>query len=435
MKQRHKVLGLLGVLSALTFLDRMAIAVAGPRIQMDLHIQPHYWGWVLSAYVFANGVFEIPFGAFGDKNGQRRILPRIVAWWSSFNVLTAQCRSFWQLCTVRFFFGLGAAGAYPNCAGVIARWFPPGERARSQGVVWAASRLGGALAPLLIVPLQQLFGWRPVFALLGIVGFCWAITWRTWFRNRPEEMPGITPEEIAEIGADNSVHDHGPIPWRHMARSRSLWLIVIAYGCYACGSWFYFSWFPTWLVHSAGLSMNGVVLVSLPFLVGLVGNLVGGVLGDWLTSRWGARLALRIIPGVCLLFTALVLVAMAVLHGRLVVIALSCLGFGLMDLMLPSAWALCVAIGGRFSGTATAMMNTAGQAGGVLCTVLFGYIVHVTGSYNRPLWFIAAMVLVSAVIFSCIDCTRGLDTTAMAESSPTSKNQDANAPVYRPSRT
>jgi MFS family permease len=408
LKQRHKVLGLLGALSLLTFLDRMAIAVAGPQIQLDLHIQPHYWGWVLSAYVFANGIFEVPFGALGDKNGQCGILPRIVVWWSSFNLLTAWCRSFWQLCAARFFFGLGAAGAYPNCAGAIARWFPAGERARSQGVVWAASRLGGALAPLLIIPLQQYFGWRPVFALLGVVGFCWAFTFRKMYRDRPEEMPGITAEEVAEIGTGGSGHGHGPIPWRQMARCRSLLLVVIAYGCYACGSWFYFSWFPTWLVHSAGLTMNGVLLASLPFLVGLGGNLAGGVLSDWLAQRWGARTALRVIPSVCLVLTSAVLVAMAVCHGKFVIVALSCLGFGLMDLMLPSAWALCVAIGGRFSGTATAMMNTAGQAGGFLCTVLFGYIVHATGSYNMPLWFIAAMVLISAAIFSSIDCSRGL---------------------------
>jgi MFS family permease len=411
LKQRHKVLGLLGALSVLTFLDRMAIAVAGPRIQLDLHIEPHYWGWILSAYVFANGVFEVPFGALGDKNGQRTILPRIVAWWSSFNLLTAGCRSFWQLCAARFFFGLGAAGAYPNCAGAIARWFPAGERARSQGVVWAASRLGGALAPLLIIPLQQFFGWRAVFALLGVVGFCWALAFRKLYRDRPEEMPGITAEEVAEIGTAGSAHGHGPIPWRQMAHCRSLVLVVVAYGCYACGSWFYFSWFPTWLVHSAGLSMNGVLLASLPFLVGLGGNLAGGVLGDWLTQRWGARKALCIIPAVCLALTAAVLAAMASFHGRFAIVALSCLGFGLMDLMLPSAWALCVSIGGRFSGTATAMMNTAGQAGGLLCTVSFGYIVHATGSYNLPLWFIAAMVLIAATIFSVIDSTQGIDST------------------------
>lgn len=408
MKQRHQVLGLLATLSVLTFLDRMAIAVAGPRIQLDLHIEPQFWGWVLSAYVFANGVFEIPFGALGDKLGQRKVLPRIVAWWSSFNLLTSWCQSFWQLCAARFFFGLGAAGAYPNCAGAIARWFPKGERASAQGVVWAASRLGGALAPLLIIPFLHYFGWRPVFAALGVVGFVWAAVFRLWYRDRPEEMPGADPAEVAEIGVGEPAHGHGEIPWRAMAQCRSLWLIVAAYGCYACGSWFYFSWFPTWLVHSAGLSMNGVALASLPFLVGLMANLAGGWLGDTLTARWGARRALRTIPTVCLVLTAVVLAAMAVFHGKFVVVALSCVGFGLMDLMLPSAWALCVSIGGRYSGTATAAMNTAGQAGGLLCTVAFGYIVQSTGSYNLPLWFIAGMVLVSAGIFSTIDAGQGL---------------------------
>ena len=154
MKQRHKVLGLLGALSVLTFVDRLAIAVAGPAIQSELHIQPQNWGWILSAYVLANGIFEMPSGALGDRHGQRGELTRIVAWWSAFTALTAWCRGFWQLVAVRFFFGMGSAGAYPNAAGVIARWFPMRERARSQGMVWAASRLGGALAPLLIVPVE-----------------------------------------------------------------------------------------------------------------------------------------------------------------------------------------------------------------------------------------------------------------------------------------
>lgn len=413
MKKRYRLLGLLGLLSVLTFLDRLAIAVAGPAIQASLHIQPQDFGWILSAYVLANGIFEIPSGASGDRNGQRGELTRIVTWWSCFNVLTSWSRGFWQLCASRFFFGLGAAGAYPNIAGVIARWFPARERARCQGIVWAASRLGGALAPLLIVPLLYFLGWRWVFRILALAGFSWAAVWWFRFRNLPQDDPSVTAAELEEIGQTHAAHGHHAVPWRRLFRSRSLGLIVLAYGCYGCGSWFYFSWFPTWMVHAAGFSLNGVLLASLPFLVGLLANLVGGQVGDRLTLRWGARLALRWIPVVCLSLTALVLVAMALFHGKIAVVALSCLGFGMMDLMLPSAWALCLAIGGRFSGTATGMMNTAGQVGGFLCTVLFGYIVHATGSYNAPLWFIAGMVLTSAAIFTRIDCTQGVDAEEM----------------------
>lgn len=409
MKQRHKVLGLLAVLSVLTFLDRLAIAVSGPGIQADLHIPPQDWGWILSAYVLAYGIFEMPSGALGDRRGQRGELTRIVSWWSAFTAITGWCTGFWQILSVRFLFGMGAAGAYPNSAGVIARWFPPSERARSQGVVWAASRLGGVLAPLLIVPLQQWFGWRTVFWVLGAVGFLWAAVWYRRFRTFPQEMPSVSAAELREIGDAPSSHSEAAIPWRRLLRSRALWLVVLAYGFYGCGSWFYFSWFPIWLVHSAGFSFDGVLLASIPFAMGFLGNLAGGVLGDRLTARWGAKLALRAIPAVCLTATAAILVAMATMHGKVVVVTLSSLGFGVMDLMLPSAWAMCLAIGGRFSGTATGMMNTAGQVGGFLCTVLFGYIVDATGSYDAPLWFIAGMVLTAAIVFSCIDCTRSID--------------------------
>ena len=409
MKQRHKILALLAILSVLTFLDRLAIAVAGPAIQTDLRIPPQDWGWILSAYVLAYGLFEMPSGALGHRRGQRGELTRIVTWWSAFTAITGWCRGFWQLVSVRFLFGIGAAGAYPNSAGVIARWFPARERARSQGVIWAASRLGGVLAPLLIVPLQAWFGWRSVFWVLGVAGFLWSAIWYTRFRNFPQEHPSVTPEELREIGPSPSAHSEGPIPWARLFRSRSLWLIVLAYGCYGCGSWFYFSWFPVWLVHSAGFSLDGVLLASLPFAMGFFGNLLGGVLGDRLSLRWGAKTALRVIPTVCLTLTAIILTAMANSHGKVAVVVLSSLGFGVMDLMLPAAWAMCLAIGGRSSGAATGLMNTAGQAGGFLCTVLFGYIVEATGNYDAPLWFIAGMVLIAAFVFSRIDCTCGVD--------------------------
>jgi MFS family permease len=412
LRQRSKILGLLAALSVLTFLDRMAIAVAGPGIQTELGIQPQFWGWVLSAYVLANGLFEVPSGALGDRYGQRGELTRIVTWWSAFTALTGFCRGFWQLVVVRFLFGLGAAGAYPNSAGVIARWFPPQSRARCQGIVWASSRLGGALCPLLIVPLQQRFGWRSVFWVLGLAGFAWACVWFPCFRNRPEEDPAITAEELQEIGETGHAPSEASVPWAQLFRLRSLWLIVLAYGCYGCGSWFFFSWFPIWMVHSAGLSLDGVLFASFPFLVGIVSNLAGGLLGDRLTLRWGAKTALRVIPSVCLTLTAAVLAAMALFHGKVEVVVLSSLCFGLMDLMLPSAWAMCLVIGGHSSGAATGMMNTAGQVGGFFCTVVFGYIVHATGNYNLPLWLIAAMVLTSAILFARIDCTQGLSAEA-----------------------
>ena len=165
MAKRHIVLSLLIGLAIITFLDRIAISVAGTRIQQDLHIDARGWGWILGAFVLAYGIFEVPSGALGDRYGQRSVLTRIVLWWSAFTSLTGAATGFSVLLTTRFLFGAGEAGAYPNIAGALGRWFPPSERARTQGFIWGASRLGGALAPLIVVPLQQAIGWRTRHAM------------------------------------------------------------------------------------------------------------------------------------------------------------------------------------------------------------------------------------------------------------------------------
>lgn len=409
MRKRHVVLILLALLSIITFVDRLAIAVAGPRIQEELRIPPHLWGWVLGAFVLAYGIFEIPTGAMGDRIGQRKVLARIVLWWSAFTALTGVAYSFAALVIIRFLFGAGEAGAFPNASGVVARWFPVHERARAQGVVFAASRLGGALTPLIVVPLQALLGWRVTFAILGLIGVAWANVWLEWYHDDCRRQPGISPEEIEEIGSPaRSAHHHG-VPWRALFGARQLWLIAAMYFFYAAGPWFYFSWFPTYLVRGAGFSEREMGwFATLPFLLGAAGSVAGGVAGDRLVRRWGLRQGRRRLAVSSLLFASLLVIALGLSRRKSLVVLLSTLGFGVMDLMLPSAWAVCLDVGASWAGVVTGVMNTAGQAGGFLCTVLFGYIVRATGSYRAPLVLVASMLASGAALFSRIDPTQPL---------------------------
>jgi MFS family permease len=311
----------------------------------------------------------------------------------------------------RFLFGIGAAGAYPNAAGVISEWFPKQEHARAQGFVWGASRLGGALAPILLVPLARHWGWRSIFWVLGVVGLVWSVLWWSWFRDDPTKQPGISAEELAEIraGQIGSLERHRNIPWRRLFALPHLWLLVIAYFCYAWGSWFYFGWFTTWLIHGAGFSVAQMgFFASFPFIMGLIGNLAGGQISEMLVERCGRRSTYRWVTAVCLIVSSGLLLAMSIAQSHAAVVVLATLGFGVMDLMLPSAWAMCMSLGGRFGGTATGVMNTAGNLGGWVCTVVFGYVVQATSNYEIPLRAVAGMVLVAALIFSRVDCTRGL---------------------------
>ena len=410
MTRRTGVLVLLCSLSAITFLDRLAIAVTEPGIRADLHFGPDKWGWILSAYVLANALFEIPSGARGDRRGQRSELTRIVSWWSGFTVATGWCRNFVQIVGARFLFGLGTAGAYPNASGVIAKWFPHEEHARIQGFVWAAGRMGAALAPLLLVPLGRACGWRAVFWVMGAVGVVWAITWWIWFRSEPEDKAGIARGEPPDIAAECvPTSARGEIPWRRLVALPHLWLIMAAYFCYAWGSWFFFGWFTTWMVRGEGFSIEQMgIFASFPFVMAMFGNLIGGALSRSLVFKMGDVSAYRWVTATCLVVGAGLLLAMSVVRGHMAIVALATASFGIMDLMLPSAWAMCMGLGGRCGGTATAMMNTAGNLGGWVCALVFGYVVKATSNYNLPLEMIAAMVLVAAFLFARVNCTRGL---------------------------
>jgi len=408
VKQRHVVLLFLVSLSILTFIDRICIAVLGPRMMEDLAIPPDRWGWVLGAFVLAYGAFEIPTGAMGDRIGQRKVITRIVLWWSAFTSLTGAVTSFVPLVIIRFLFGAGEAGAYPNIAGCVARWFPRTERARVQGFVWAASRLGGALAPLLVVPIQSAYGWRATFFIFGAAGFTWAALWFWWYRDRPDQKPSVTPRELEEIGSP-APSAHPRVPWKVLFSSRQMWIITGMYFSYAWGSWFYFAWLHTFLVKGRGFTDAEMgLLSSFPFFLSASCNLFGGFLSDIMTRRYGASIGRRLIGAVSLTIAGACIAATPFVQGKAATMILLSLGFGVADIMLPTAWAICLDVGGRFSGSVTGTMNTAGQLGGFLCSVLFGYVVRATGDYNTPLLLIAFMTLVGAFLFSRIDPTRPL---------------------------
>lgn len=409
MRYRHRVLSGLFFLSIITYLDRVCISVAGVRMQEDLNISPEQWGWVVGVFTLSYAAFEIPTGALGDKIGGRRILTRIVLWWSAFTALTGSVSRYWVLLLVRFLFGAGEAGAYPNISSSVSRWFPAKERAKSVGVTWMASRIGGALSPILVVPLQQAFGWRAAFFILGSVGVVWAAIWYWWYRDHPSEKAGVTQEELAEIGETPRIARHHSLPWRSVLKNSNFWLILLMYHTYCWGSYFYLSWLHTYLQKGRGFSEEQMAFWStLPFIMGGCGNLFGGWLSDRLVPRLGLKWARRSIGAAGLMFAGFFLFGTAITSNSVTAAIFLALGYGCMDSMLPVSWAVCMDVGGNYAGAVSGAMNTAGQIGSFLSSVAFGYVVMYTGSYNVSLYPMAGMLIISSLLFLAIDATKSV---------------------------
>ncbi|HUQ90258.1 MAG TPA: MFS transporter [Bryobacteraceae bacterium] len=409
MNYRVRVLILLFLLSIITYIDRVCISVAGPRMQQDLSITPERWGWVVGAFTLSYALFEIPSGAMADKLGARSVLTRIVLWWSIFTSLTGAVSNFGLLLLARFCFGAGEAGAYPGSASAVSRWFPAPERARATGAFWMASRLGGAVSPLLVVPIQQAYGWRMSFFVFGILGVIWCGVWYWWYRDHPTLKEGITRRELDEIGC-GSPKPHHSLPWGEAMRHPNFWRLLAMYHTYCWGSYFYLSWLHTYLQKGRGFTENEMKIFStLPFLVGACGNLFGGFLSDHLIKRYGLKFGRRAVGATGLALSGCFMFATSQTSSKELAVLFLALGYGAMDCMLPVAWAVCLDIGGKYAGAVSGSMNMAGQLGSFLTSIVFGYVVAATNNnYNAPLLHMSAMLLISAFLFTRIDPTKPL---------------------------
>jgi ACS family glucarate transporter-like MFS transporter len=406
MPYRFRVLGLLFTLVFIMYLDRLCIAIAGPRIQQEMGIPPSRWGWVIGAFTLAYALFEIPSGVLGDRMGPRRILTRIVLWWSAFTALTGAATGFRILLAVRFLFGAGEAGAFPNCTSAVSRWFPASERARALSVFWTATAMGGALAPPIVVSIEQRHGWRAAFYVFGSLGVFWSAVWYGWFRDSPGEKRGVPLDEREKIGPPQP-RSVSAIRWPQLIRNPNFLRLLLMYHTYCWGGYFYLSWLHTYLQTGRGLTENQMEFASaLPSFAGLAGLVAGGYFSDRLMRTHSLRFARCSIGSAGLIVSGVLLLAATVASSVWVTVAFLTIGLGAMDLMLPVAWSICVDAGGEHAGAISGAMNTAGQAGSLISSVAFGYWVEWYGSYDRALMPLAAMLIVSGCIFATIDPAR-----------------------------
>jgi len=252
------VLVLAFCMSFITYLDRICLSAAAPRISRDLGLTDMQMGYVFSIFALSYALFELPAGWLGDRIGQRKVLTRIVAGWSIFTCLTGVAFSYSVLLATRFAFGAAEAGAFPTIARALARWFPPHERARANGVSWMGARVGGAIAPALAATLIGLIGWRWTFAVLGILGIGWCAWFWLWYRDDPAQHPKVKSLELALIRSDKErlpEPQRQTAPWFEMVTSGTMWAMVGMYFCSAYGFYFLSTWLPTFLIKDHGLSL------------------------------------------------------------------------------------------------------------------------------------------------------------------------------------
>lgn len=397
-RARTQVLILLCLMYAISYIDRANISTAAPSIQAELGLTDTQLGVALAAFSVPYALLSIFGGVIGSKIGPRWALALIGLLWGVATVATGFSVGLASLIGARLLLGLSESGAFPVATQVMSRWMPTRRYGFAQGVVHSSSRLGNALAPLVVAGLIAWAGWRESFFVIGVLSVAWAVLWVTMFRNRPAQFRGITPQELDELPAEAQQQAaKPPVPWKRLLRTLAP-VVFVDFG-YGWTLWVFLTWLPSFLSQSFGLALTSFALfTSLVLGAGVIGDTVGGMLSDRLATRMrtpGA--ARRTVIMIGLLGSGVALTPLVFTHQ--LVIAAVCLGLAFFMLELTNAplWSIPMDVAPVWAGTASGVMNTGFGIAGIVSPIVFGALVESSG-WQLPFVVSIALLVVAAVV-------------------------------------
>jgi len=413
---RYWVIVFAVTLAVVTYIDRVSMSRATPSIMQELGLDSVRMGWALSAFGWAYALFEIPGGFLGDWIGPRRVLIRIVLWWSFFTAATGWAWSAISLATTRFLFGMGEAGCFPNLTKVFTIWLPERERVRAQSIMWLSARWGGAFTPPLVGAVMRWVGWRHAFEIFGCLGVVWALFFFLWYRDDPLKNPKLNAAErqLLQEGSGRAA-GHANVPWGRLIGSRQVWMLCWQYFSQSYGWYFYITWLPTYLSQGRHLQMISTELLSvLPLFMGGLGNPAAVLLLRFFSRRNGdvARTR-RQVAYVAFTGASAFLMLSTRMHSPLAAVLAIGMASFCNDLAMPGSWASVMDVGGRFAGTVGGAMNMWGNVGGAICPMAVGYILRWTHyNWNVTFYASAAVYLTGVLFWALLDPVTPLERQA-----------------------
>ena len=401
--KRWQVVCAVVIVSFLTILARAGISGAKAKMAHDLSINDLTFGVVFGAFALGYAIFMIPCGWLADHWGPRKSLACSVFFWSLFTLCTGLVSGVTLLIIVRFLFGLAEAGVYPQATRALHNWTLLRERGLALGLLNMGSRLGAAVGLLATPKLVEWLGWRQNFVFLGIIGIVWAAIWFLWFRDRPKVEHNISGVENTRTAAASK------IPWIAFLSSRNFYLITYQYFASQFTFFICLSWLLPFLQSHYGMASNKAGLYSsIPLYCGAFAMWSGGTVVDRIynAGKWKLSRGLPAMLGFALAAVTLIPAPFMQSPGWFI-FCFALATFGL-DLTVSPSWTVCCDVGGRYSGTLSAAMNTAGALGSLASSLLFPLFIGRV-EYIRIYFYIAAFLNVIALLgWKFIEPSKGL---------------------------
>jgi len=399
-KATHVVLGLLCAMYLITYVDRVNIATAGPSIKSELALSNTQLGHVFSAFAYPYLLFQVFGGWVGDRFGPRRTLFVCGVIWAAATILTGLASGLAMLFAVRVLLGVGEGATFPVATRAMQSWTAPEKRGFAQGITHACARLGNAITPPIVAALITWLSWRGSFVILGASSLVWVTAWVVYFRDQPADHFRVTEEELAQLPnrgvASRAVRPE--VPWLRLI-IRML-PVTVVYFCYGWTLWLYLNWLPSFFLHEYKLDIgHSAIFASAVFFAGVGGDLLGGTISDAILRRTGDLLKARrnvIVGGFLGSFVCLLPVFFT--HDLTMIVLSLAAAFFFAEIVIGPMWSIPMDIAGRFSGTASGLMNTGSALAAILSPLAFGYVADLTGDWHLPFLGSLGLLLLGAAL-------------------------------------
>jgi ACS family glucarate transporter-like MFS transporter len=380
---RWLLIGWMFMVSAVAYLDRVNVSIAGQALQKDHGLTDVQLGWVFSAFLIGYALFQVPGGWLADRFGPRQVISAGVVWWGLFTTLTAlvpsgMASSLALLIGTRFVLGLGEAVLFPSSNKLVSAWIPSSERGLANGLIFAGVGAGAGVTPPLIIYVLSRWGWQCSFYVSAGIGLAVGLVWFLLVRDTPRTHPLASAAEVEKIEAGmpvaNKAHER-PLPWSAILSSRNVWAITASYFAYCYVTYIFFTWFFIYLSRVRGLDLKSSAVYSmLPFIAMVCGAPLGGWVADRITRDYSKRAGRCGVAIFGLMLAAVFLaVATQVESARVASIVLAG-GAGAIYLAQSAFWAVTADIAGKSAGTVSGLMNMGGQVGGAVTASLTPWI-------------------------------------------------------------
>lgn len=410
---RWFILAMIFIVTVFNYVDRATLSIAAPSMRHDLGFDALTMGMAFSAFGWSYTAMQIPGGLILDRFGARTVLGISLILWSALTFAQGFVHlfasAFVALFALRFLMGIAESPAFPCNSRLTVMWFPSAERGLATSVFQLAQYFALAVFTPVMTYTVSMWGWHYVFYTTGAVGVLLGFWWLRSVRE-PQRDHRVSAAELEYIAAGGGLPTIGDSPhafkWkqvRAIAANRMMIGIYIGQFCLTSITWFFLTWFPTYLIEAKGMSILKVGMVAaLPAVAGCVGGLVGGLWSDWMLKRGFSLTASRKTPIICGLVLSSTIVVANYVHSTTIVILVMSIAFfakGVGNL----GWCIVGDVSPkRAMGISGGIFNLCGNLASIVTPLAIGWMIKSTGSFEVALTYIGALSLLGACSYLLI---------------------------------